>query len=54
MDEFLSTTIKVEKMLGEIGVTPYEPLEEEREEELALRKTNIYKQLQEFNETLVK
>ncbi len=34
MDEFLSTTIKVEKVLGEIGETPYEPLHEEREEEL--------------------
>ncbi len=54
MDELLSVAIKVEKMLEEIGKTPYEPLHEEREEELALGETNIDKQLQEFNETLVK
>ncbi len=53
MDEFLSTVIEVEKMLGEIGKTPYEPLQEEREEELTLGETNTDKQLHELNETLV-
>jgi hypothetical protein len=43
MDELLSTVVEVEKMLGEIGKTPYEPLQEEREEEMALGKTNIDK-----------
>jgi len=40
MDEFLSTVVEVEKVLGEIGETPYEPLQEEREEESALEKTS--------------
>ncbi len=53
MDELLSNVVKVDKMLGEIGKTPYEPLHEEKEEELSLGKTNIDKQLQVFNETLV-
>jgi hypothetical protein len=53
MDELLSDVVKVEKLLGEIGETPYEHVLEEREEELALRETNTNKQLQVFNETLV-
>jgi hypothetical protein len=43
MDELLSTTIEVEKVLGEIEETPYEPLQGEREEELALGETNTNK-----------
>jgi hypothetical protein len=43
MDEFLLVTVEVEKVLGEIGKTPYEPLQEDKEEELALRKTSINK-----------
>ncbi len=43
MDELLSATIEVEKVLGEIGETPYEPLQEEREEELTLGETSIDK-----------
>lgn len=43
MDEFLSATIEVEKMLVEIGKTPYEPLQEEKEEELTLGETSIDK-----------
>jgi hypothetical protein len=39
--------------LGEIGKTPYEPLQEEKEEELALGKTSTNKHLQVLNETLV-
>jgi hypothetical protein len=52
MDELLSAAIEMEKVLGEIGETPYEPLQEE-EEGLALRETSTNKQLQELNETLV-
>jgi hypothetical protein len=37
MDELLATNIKVEKVLGEIGETPYEPLKDERNEELIER-----------------
>ncbi len=54
MDEFLSIAIGVEKVLEEIGKTPYETLQEEKEEELTLRETSTNKQLQELNETLVK
>jgi len=46
MDELLVVAIEVEKVLGEIGKTPYEPLHEKKEEELALGEsalTNIYK-----------
>lgn len=43
MDELLSAIVEVEKVLGEIGKTPYEPLQKEREEEMALGKTNIDK-----------
>jgi hypothetical protein len=30
MDELLAIVIKVEKVVGEIGETPYEPLQEKR------------------------
>jgi len=43
MDEFLLAIIEMEKMLGEIGETPYEPLQKEKEEKLALGETNIDK-----------
>jgi hypothetical protein len=33
MDELLVIAIETNKVLGEIGKTPYEPLQEEREEE---------------------
>jgi hypothetical protein len=53
MDELLTATIEVEKVLGEIGETPYEPLQEKREEVLVLGETNIDKHLQVLNDTLV-
>jgi hypothetical protein len=53
MDELLATIIEVEKVLGEIAKTFYEPQHEEREEELALGKTSTNKHLQVLNETLV-
>jgi hypothetical protein len=43
MDELLLAVVEVEKMLGEIGETPYEALQEEKEEEMALGKTNTNK-----------
>jgi hypothetical protein len=43
MDELLSVVVQVEKVLGEIRETPYELLQEEREEEMALGKTNTNK-----------
>jgi hypothetical protein len=42
----------IEKVLGEIGKTLYEPLQEEREEELIMGETSIDKHLQALN-TLV-
>ncbi len=48
MDELLTIVIKVEKVVGEIKETPYEPLSG-RKEELALGKTNIIKHLQALN-----
>ncbi len=39
--------------MGLIGETLYEPLQEEREEELVLGKINIDKHLQALNDTLV-
>jgi hypothetical protein len=53
MDKLLVVAIEVEKVLGEIGKTPYEPLQEKREEELALGDINTNKHLQVLNETLV-
>jgi hypothetical protein len=53
MDELLVVAIEVEKVLGEIGKTPYEPLQEEREQKLALGETINDKHLQVLNETLV-
>ncbi len=50
---FLPTVISIEKVLGEIGKTLYEPLQEEREEELIMGETNIDKHLQALNDTLV-
>jgi hypothetical protein len=31
IEELVSVTTKLEKMLGELGKTPYEPLKEEQE-----------------------
>lgn len=50
---FLLVVINIEKVLGEIGEIHYEPLQEEREEELIMGKTNIDKHLQALNDTLV-
>ncbi len=34
MDELLASTIEVEKVMGEIGEMPFEPLKDEREDEM--------------------
>ncbi len=34
MDELLASTIEVEKVLGEIGGIPFEPLKDEHEDEM--------------------
>jgi hypothetical protein len=53
MDKLLAAVIEVEKVLGEIRETPYEPLHEEWEEELVLRETSTNKHLKVLNEFLV-
>jgi hypothetical protein len=53
MDEILAIAIDIEKVLGEIGIFFYEPLQEAREEELALGETNTNKHFQAMNDTLV-
>jgi len=40
MDEFLASTIEVEKVMGEIGEMPFEPLKDEQEDEMNERKTS--------------
>ncbi len=41
MDDLLATTIEVEKVLNEIGETPYETFKDERNEELIEGETSI-------------
>jgi hypothetical protein len=53
MDELLVTPIELEKVLGEIGKTPCEPLQEKKGEELAQGNTRIDKHLQMLNEILM-
>jgi len=48
----LLVIINIEKVLGEIEEIHYEPLQEEREEELIMGETNIDKHLQALNDTL--
>ncbi len=53
MDELLTTTIEVEKVLSEIGETPYEPLKDEKNEELIKGETSIDWHIHALNETLI-
>ncbi len=41
MDDLLAVAIKVEKVLGEIEETPFEPLKDERDEETSTRESSI-------------
>jgi hypothetical protein len=45
MDELLVTTIEVEKVLGEIWETPYEPLKDERDGESNEGNTSTKRQI---------
>jgi hypothetical protein len=53
MDESLVTTIKVEKVLGEIRETPFEPLKDEKDEEIDIGGSSIEWQIHALNETLI-
>ncbi len=52
IEEMLIAIIKIERVLGDSGETPYDPLREEKDED-ATRKSSIDKQLLVFNETLI-
>jgi len=53
MEELLAATIEVEKVLNEIGETPYESFKDERNEELIEGETSIDWHIHAFNETLI-
>ncbi len=40
MDELFASTIEVEKVMGEIGEMPFEPLKDEREDEMNEKETS--------------
>jgi len=54
MDELLAIAIEVEKVLGEIKETSFEPLKDERDEETNTRESSIEWQIHALNETLIK
>ncbi len=54
VDELLALTIEVEKVFDEIGETPYEPLKDEKNEELIEGETLIDQHIHVLNETLIK
>jgi hypothetical protein len=49
--ELVGIATEVEKVLGELGETPYEPLREEQEEETS--ESNVEKQVTALNNTLI-
>jgi hypothetical protein len=51
IEELVRATIEVERVLGELGETPYEPLREEQEEETS--ESNVEKQVTALNNTLI-
>jgi hypothetical protein len=51
IEELVGATIEVERVLGELGETPFEPLKEEQEE--GTEETIMEKQVTTLNETLV-
>ncbi len=53
IDELLVATIEVEKVLSEIGETPYEPLKDEKDGELIKGETSTNRHIHVFNETLI-
>jgi hypothetical protein len=52
IEEMVSAATKVEKVLGDLGETPYDPLKEEKDKD-ATRKSSTNKQLSVLNETLI-
>ncbi len=52
IEEILITTIEIERVLGDLGETPYDRLREEKDED-ATRESSIDKQLLVLNETLI-
>ncbi len=52
IEEMVITTIKIEKVLGYLGETPYDPLREEKDEDVT-SESFIDKQLSMLNETLI-
>ncbi len=50
--EMVITTTKIERVLGDLGETPYDPFREEKDEDLT-RESSIEKQLSVLNETLI-
>jgi hypothetical protein len=51
IEELVGAATEVEKVLGELGETPYEPLREEQEEETL--ESNMEKQVTALNNTLI-
>ncbi len=51
IEEMVGAATELEKVLGELGETPFEPLKEEQEEGVA--KTMMEKQVSAFNDTLI-
>jgi hypothetical protein len=51
IEELVGAATEVERVLGELGETPYEPLREEQEEETS--KSNVEKQVTALNNTLI-
>jgi hypothetical protein len=51
IEELVGATTKVERVLGELGETPYEPLREEQEEETL--ENMMEKQVTPLNNTLI-
>jgi hypothetical protein len=51
IEELVNAAIEVERVLGELGETPFEPLKEEREEGVA--KTSMEHQVANLNNTLI-
>jgi hypothetical protein len=50
-EELVGATTEVERVLGELGETPFEPLKEEQEE--GIEETIMEKQVTALNETLL-
>ncbi len=52
IEKMVITTTKIERVLKDLGETPYDPLQEEKDED-ETRKSSIDKQLLVLNETLI-